>query len=175
MSVDTVLNARTRRRRAIVASLGRVGSSIGIAVVVAACGSPVATFTPTGPADPRAEVAPDQMVADATLGSPGDVVSLSFPQEMVRGILFTLDERVGSGWVHRFNLTSDGPGPEWERSWWLPGDDTVEVPDIGVLGRGPDRVEIPPPAVPGLYRLCTGNAGTNVCAEIRILDGDAGG
>lgn len=124
----------------MVTSPRRIGLSIGIAVVVAACGSPVVTFTLTGPADPR----------------------------------FTLDERVDAGWVHRFNLISDGAG-WWERSWWLPGDGTVEVPDIGVLGPGPDRIEIPPPAGPGDYRLCTGNAGRNVCAEIRIIDADAEG
>lgn len=169
-----VPGARTENRPTIVASLSRIGSAVGTAVLVMACGSPNVTFTPTGPADPRAAVAPDQMVADVAEARPGDVVSVTFPQEMVRGVLFTLDERVGAEWVHRFSLTSDGPGPGWERSWWLPGD-TVEVPDIGVLGPGPDRIEIPPPAEPGEYRLCTGNAGTNVCAEIRIVDADAGG
>ncbi|MGZ8512290.1 MAG: hypothetical protein ACXWWL_02520 [Candidatus Limnocylindria bacterium] len=113
-------------------------------------------------------MAPDQIVAEPIEVTAGDVVMATFPEEMVRGILFTLDERVGDGWAHRFNLTSDGPGPEWERSWSLPGDAGVEFPDIGVMGPGPDRIEIPPQTAPGEYRLCTGNAGTNVCAEIRV-------
>ncbi|MEO5985590.1 MAG: hypothetical protein ABIW50_03140 [Candidatus Limnocylindria bacterium] len=121
-----------------------------------------------GPADPNARMAPDLIVANPTEAAPGAVVGLTFPAETTRGILFVLEERVGDAWAHRYNLLSDGPGAGWERSWSAVDAGPIAVEDIGVGGPGPDRVPIPDTADAGDYRICTGNAGDNFCAPIRI-------
>jgi hypothetical protein len=140
-----------------------------VAALAAACDAGVPSpSAPTGPADPNAEFRPDLIVADPTTVAPGDLVSLTFPEETVRGVLFVLEERVGETWIHRFNLSSDGPGPEWTAEWF-PLDGDVAFPDIGVLGPGPDRVPIPDTAEPGAWRICTGNAGAEFCAAIEIV------
>jgi len=121
-----------------------------------------------GPADPGAQVQADMIVADPAVVPPGAIVALNFPQETTRGVLFVLEERVGDSWAHRYDLLSDGPGPEWQRSWHVAGAEAIVVPAIGVGGPGPDRVPIPETASPGDYRICTGNAGDNFCAQIEI-------
>jgi hypothetical protein len=69
--------------------------------------------------------------------------------------------------VYRYWTTAwEGPGhPTWHRA----GDEAAEVPAIGITGPGPDRVLIPPEAEPGTWRICTGNAGENVCVRIEIV------
>ena len=116
--------------------------------------------------------APDpnaRMVVEPSRAEPGDVVALSFPDEMERGILFVLEGRTVDGWLPAFFLTSDGPGPEWELTWQPPGGAGLAVEDIGVGGPGPDHVLIPPVAAPGIYRICTANAAEKVCAPIDVV------
>jgi hypothetical protein len=121
------------------------------------------------PADPDAEVRPDLLVVDPTTAAPGDVVALTYPQETTRGILFVLDQNVDDAWITRFFLTSDGPGAGWERTWSPADAGGMAVEDIGVGGPGPDRVLVPEVAEPGAYRICTGNAGENFCAQIEVV------
>ncbi|HEY8170673.1 MAG TPA: hypothetical protein VIH24_06195 [Candidatus Limnocylindria bacterium] len=123
------------------------------------------------PADPDAEMRPDLIVVDPVGAAPGEVVALTFPQETTRGILFVLEREVGDGWQLQYYLTSDGPGAGWERTWQAAGADGMAVEDIGVGGPGPDRVLIPDVAEPGSYRICTGNAGDEICTPIEILGG----
>jgi len=141
------------------------GMTLVLPAVLAACTS----LAPAGtPHDATAVFRPASMVADRETAAPGDIVELRFPDRMTRGILFVLDEEVGETWVHRFNLTSDGPGPEWQVEWFAADDESVAFPDIGVGGVGPDRVVIPDVATAGSWRLCTGNALENVCVRIQI-------
>jgi len=122
------------------------------------------------PPNPAAERRPDLLVIDPAQAAPGDVVALTFPEETMRGILFTLDQRVDDGWVTFFYLRSNGPGAGWEMSWEAAGAaEGMAVEDIGVGGPGPDHVPIPDPAEPGDYRICTGNAGADFCAPIEIV------
>lgn len=123
-----------------------------------------------GPADPSAEMQPELIVVDEPRVSPGDVLAITFPAETSRGIHFVLERDVGGGWIHEFDLVSDSPGPGWQRGWSRAGDEGFAIPDIGVGGPGPDRVPIPEAAEPGRWRICTGNAGQNICTEIEILD-----
>lgn len=123
-----------------------------------------------GPADPDARMAPDLIVADPATIAPGGIVALTFPEETVRGVLFVLEMRAGDSWAHRYDLLSDGPGPGWQRSWHIVGEEAIAVPDIGVGGPGPDRVVIPEIAPAGEFRLCTGNAGENICTPIEIVN-----
>jgi hypothetical protein len=139
-----------------------------VAVVAVACDA-VQPSLPAGPADPNADFRPDLIVADPTRVAPGGLVSLTFPDETVRGILFVLEQRVGETWVHRFNLSSDGPGPGWTAQWFPIDAEDIGFPDIGVMGPGPDRVPVPEIAEPGEWRICTGNAGDEFCAPIEIV------
>jgi hypothetical protein len=120
-------------------------------------------------ATPDARVRPDQIVVDPDRAEPGEVVGVSFPDEMTRGILFVLEQQTANGWLPAFFLTSDGPGEGWEMTWSPPGGAGLAVEDIGVGGPGPDHVIIPEVAEPGMYLLCTANAGDNVCTQIEVV------
>lgn len=144
-----------------------VAVTVALALLASACTEPIAPDPGVGPADPLAEMRPDLIVADPPAAAPGAVVGLLFPEETSRGILFVLEQRVGETWVHRYSLTSDGPGPGWSMNWQVAGE-LAAVPDIGVGGPGPDRVTIPEVAEPGDYRICTGNAGDEFCTPIQI-------
>jgi hypothetical protein len=135
---------------------------------VAACASPIADGSPAGPADPSAEMRPDLIIAEPARVAPGVVVALTFPEETERGILFVLEQRVADTWVHRYNLASDGPGPQFQMSWHRLDEPDIAFPDIGVGGPGPDHVPIPETAEPGAWRICTGNAGDEFCTPIEI-------
>jgi hypothetical protein len=140
-------------------------------LLTAGCGA-LSRSAPAGPADPDVMLRPDLMTAEPGEVAPGGIVALSFPQETTRGILFVLERRVGDGWELQYYLTSDGPGAGWERRWQPAGGDGLAVEDIGVGGPGPDRVLIPDVAEPGLYRICTGNAGADFCAPLEVVDAE---
>jgi hypothetical protein len=145
-------------------------TAVAIVVLVAGC-SPVLVPLPDGePADPEAQMRPDLIVAEPVQVAPGDVLSLTFPAETMRGVHFVLERQAGNAWIHRFDLTSDGPGPGWQRRWSPAGAEGFAVEDIGVGGPGPDRVVIPDVAEPGTWRICTGNAGENICTTIEIVE-----
>jgi hypothetical protein len=148
-------------RRAVLA-LAVLAVATGCAEVIPGVGTPH---------DATAVFRPASMVADRETAAPGDVVELRFPDEMVRGILFVLEEEVGNRWVYRYGLMSSGDAGGGPGSWFVAGEEEdVGVPAIGVLGPGPDRVTIPPDASPGTWRICTGNAAENVCVRIEIAD-----
>jgi hypothetical protein len=118
------------------------------------------------PHDATAVFRPAAMVADRETAAPGDIVEISFPDAMTRGILYVLESHAGSSWTYRYALVSDASGGEPS---WHHADEDVAVEDIGIGGIGPDRVVIPEPADPGEYRICTGNAVENVCVPIEIV------
>ena len=130
------------------------------------------SLVPTGtPHDATAVFRPASMVADRETAAPGDIVELTFPDEMTRGVWFVLEQEAGGRWIYRYDLTSDGPGEGWPIEWRVAGEEGFAVEDIGVGGPGPDRVVIPDTAEPGSWRICTGNAGENVCVRIRLVEG----
>ena len=138
-------------------------------VIVGGCGTPLMP-TPVGvPENPGAEMRPDLIVAEPVQVEPGGIAALTFPEETTRGILFTLDRETVEGWRTLYFLTSDGPGPEWERTWTRAGGAGLAVEDIGVGGLGPDQVLIPDIAEPGSYRICTANAAEVMCAPIEVV------
>jgi hypothetical protein len=132
------------------------------AIALTGCSGIIPTGTPH---DATAIFRPADMVADREAASPGDVVEISFPGEMTRGILFVLEEHAGASWTYRYALLSDGAGGAVS---WQPAEADIAVEDVGVGGAGPDRVVIPDTAAPGDYRICTGNALENVCVPIAI-------
>lgn len=112
---------------------------------------------------------PDLIVAEPSMVVPGQLLALTFPAETERGIHFVVESWMGSAWVHRFDLTSDGPGPGWAPRWTPAAAGGFAVEDIGVGGAGPDHVLIPVIAEPGTWQICTGNAAENVCTQIEIV------
>jgi hypothetical protein len=146
----------------------RSGALIAAALMLVSACSLLDPPAARGPADPDAVMAPDLITADPAVVAPGGVVGLGFPEDTTRGVLFVLERRAGDAWDHRYNLLSDGPGPDWQRAWHPADEGPLAVEDIGVGGPGPDRVPIPEVAEPGDYRICTGNAAPNICTPIRI-------
>jgi len=110
---------------------------------------------------------PDLITADPAEVSPGETVGLSFPEETLRGVGFSLDERVGGTWALRYYLSSD-PALVYERTpkWW-PAGGRPTLPDIGIGGPGPDVVVVPPPTIPGNYRICA-NGADEFCTPLRV-------
>jgi hypothetical protein len=139
--------------------------SVVAVLLLAGCTS----LPPAGtPHDATAIVRPASMVIDREVAAPGDIVEVSFPDGMARGIMFVLEEETGASWTYRYILLA--PLGDGEPSW-ATADGDVAVPDIGATGVGPDRLLIPEVAAPGSYRICTGNAAENVCARIEIVAG----
>ena len=114
---------------------------------------------------------PDLIVAEPARVAPGDVLSLTFPEETMRGVHFVLESQARGTWFHVFDLVAVGEGMLEPESWSVAGSDGHGVPDIGIVGPGPDRVRIPDVAEPGTWRICTGNARQNICTAIEIADG----
>lgn len=120
------------------------------------------------PDDPPPTMRPDLLVLEPDRAAPGEIVEMRFPEETMRGIAFHLDRRVGDEWQTTHWLTSDGAGGE--PSWVHVGTEGVGWPDIGVMGPGPDRIEVPADAPAGEHRVCTANAGENFCVPLEILE-----
>ena len=114
---------------------------------------------------------PDLIVAEPAQVAPGDVLSLTFPEETTRGVHFVLESQARGTWFHMFDLVGVGEGMLEPVSWQRAGSEDFEFPDIGIVGPGPDRVRIPEVAEPGTWRICTGNTRQNICTRIEIVDG----
>ncbi|MDP2773016.1 MAG: hypothetical protein Q8O61_05620 [Nocardioides sp.] len=102
------------------------------------------------------------MTVTPLVARPGEVVSLGFPTEHPRGVGFVLISRSDG---IRYELTSNAMQPNREPTWTSRGRGWL---DIGISGPGPDKVLIPPPAAPGEYDLCTGNASIEQCVSITV-------
>lgn len=131
------------------------------------------TARPAGPYDPAAKMRPDLVVADPTSAAAGEAVELTWPEETLRGVAWTLEEQDGNSWQVRYFLTSRWESDEGSPSWWPVGEDEGRGwADIGVSGPGPDLVQIPDTAPAGQYRLCTANSSPNVCTPFEVLAQD---
>jgi hypothetical protein len=103
-----------------------------------------------------------EIVVTPAVVTPGELVSLSFPNNLDRGIGYTL-ENIDDG--RRYILTSDAGGmgmaPAWSegQAVWF---------GIGIGGPGPDRIVIPSVATPGQYDLCTGTSIVPVCVTLTV-------
>lgn len=125
---------------------------------------------PAGPYDQAAKMRPDLVVADPASATAGEAVELTWPEETLRGVAWTLEEQDGSSWQVRYFLTSrwesDGGAPSW---WAVSEGEGTGWADIGVSGPGPDLLQIPDTAPAGQYRLCTANSSPNVCIPFEVL------
>jgi hypothetical protein len=144
----------------------RAGIVATLALVATGCGAMTDSPQPW-PIDPSAEIRPDAMRAEPTTVRPGELVEITFPQGWGRGILYSIEARAGDGWERRYLMISNANGAN--PIWFTPDDDSIAVAAVGIEGPGPDRVPIPEPLDPGDYRICTANAGENVCVAIEVV------
>ena len=107
------------------------------------------------------------MFVEPTQARPGEIVDVTYADAWDRGILYAIDAELGGTWERRHLLVSDANGGA--RVWFTPGDENVAVEAVGIGGRGPDRVMIPEVTEPGGHRICTANAGQNICTRIEIV------
>jgi hypothetical protein len=164
---------RARRRR-----LTR-GVSVGAAVAVGIIGL-VATAAMVGndtdePA-PSSERTQDPAVpAQWDLGvlvypesaTPGSLIELTYPDENMRGIAFSLAPWTGTEWGEvEYYLTATQVRSK-EPTWW-PATENGGWDDLGVGGPGPDFLTIPDSAPPGGYLLCSANAKEQFCVVVQV-------
>ncbi len=109
---------------------------------------------------------PEAMFVEPARAPPGEIVAVTYVKPWDRGILYAIDTDLGGGWERRHLLISDANGAR--ATWFAPVDENAVVDAIGVGGTGPDRVLIPEVTEPGDYRICTANAGDNICTPIEI-------
>ena len=149
----------------------RGAASLVVMALLAACSAAAPSSEPPSPIASEVPVRPGVMVVDPAAARPGQGVAARFPGGWDRGILFALDAEAGDGWDRRWMLISDASGGEPS---WFSSDEDVAVEAIGISGEGPDHRLIPDAAERGAYRLCTANAGEDVCAPIEIEAADGG-
>jgi hypothetical protein len=132
---------------------------------------PATAATPElGPYDLEATIQPEVVDIEPAHVQAGDLASVFFPDESLRGIHFVLESRSGNSWNLEYHLVSDwGDGSNTPMAYKVGsiGED-ISIPDVGIGGPGPDAVLIPVDATPGEYRVCTGNASPNVCALVTV-------
>jgi len=97
----------------------------------------------------------------------GEVVELRYPNDLERGVVFTLSpQRPGMRNDPLFMLYSDAGSEGGTPSWRAVGE-ALDATDVGVGGPGPDRLLLPPKLEPGDYRVCTANAAYN-CVNLSV-------
>lgn len=154
-------------------TLGLLASGVLLAVGLAACGGEGADdgADPTsGPFDAEAEMRPDLLELDPDEVGPGATITMHFPEETSRGVAYVLEEEVGDSWELRYLLTAAedaGAQPSW---WPVEERDDAAWPDVGLMGPGPNWIQIPHTADPGSYRVCTANAGDEFCAPLEVTE-----
>lgn len=152
-----------RRRRAAAVTVAGAAALAGLIVLIPGTGThttavPATTPTtsPTPTPDPTQLVDTSVMTVDPSTARPGAVVTLWFPGEMQRGLMFSLEARQNTGWRQEYVLISSTQGrPRPTPAWYRANDTDIAVPDVAVTGPGGDQVHIPDEAKAGDYRLCT--------------------
>jgi len=133
-----------------------------LAVTLSGCGS-----APTPAEEPTPE--PASIAIHPAAARPGDELAMQFAADSgPRGIAYSLDGWDGRDWQPLYYLTSDGQSAHREPAWWRVDEQGRGWDDVGVSGRGPDHVVVPPGALPGDYRVCTAGGGEPVCGLLTI-------
>lgn len=112
---------------------------------------------------------PELLVIDPSSAEAGEQVELTFPQGTSRGVAFTLEREARGGWAWTHGLTSGVDGYGDGRPSWVARGTSFGWDDIGVEGVGPDLILLPDELDPGSYRICTANARSNFCGELKVL------
>ena len=137
------------------------------AALLSSCVGSIGQPTPSQlSVDPNARLDADLMAVAPSQARPGEIVSVTFSEPMVRGILYAVEQATGDGWQRLHLMISDANGDE---PIWFSAGEEVAVAAVGVGGLGPDRVPIPDSLEPGDYRICTANAVENTCTPIEVI------
>lgn len=94
------------------------------------------------------------LVASATQVRPGEEITMRVegaPVAVTRGIDAYLECWAGSEWAPRYIMLVDRSGMPTVRAYPLPPNHTI--PDIGLNGRGLERIKIPVEIEPRVYRI----------------------
>jgi len=98
----------------------------------------------------------------------GETFTANFDADSSRGGFFHLRRWEGSDWsTPRFALESGFDGPP---TFIKIDGEGIETEDYGAGGAGPDPLIMPGDIEPGQWRLCTANAGIQLCTQISIND-----
>ncbi|WP_433011654.1 hypothetical protein [Kribbella sp. CA-294648] len=167
---DTVLRTATTRGRRRVAGISAVACAVLAVGAIATLSPwqndaevPVATPTPT----PKPTLDPKYqgtMTITPATAAPGKEIELSFPEEYLRGVGFTIGDPVGGSVQYYLISARKGEKPTWSSATDPNGPRAVT--DIGVYG--PARVVVPDTAADGTYLLCTDNARPKACALLTV-------
>lgn len=143
-------------------------ATVAVILLVALAGCAAAPTLEPWPVDPGAQMRPDEMFVAPLQARPGAIVSVTYADARDRGILYAIEEQTPDGWIRHGLMISDANGGR--PLWFEPDDPDVAVEAVGIGGIGPDHVPIPDDIGPGgSYRICTANAGENICTPIDVV------
>lgn len=141
------------RRRALRAAV------VVVLLGVGACADADQSSPPVGEsansARPESETASadsEGMRVQPPVASPGATVKLHFPEDTWRGVPYALERKTETGWSPQYLLLSHPPRAQGS---WVAWDDIQGWEERAYHDPEPDPVEIPPPAAPGSYRICS--------------------
>jgi hypothetical protein len=160
---------RRRRRWPALAAAAAVLAVVGGSIAVAWTGDDGSDPEPAIATDPGPAPVHPKMTVTPAVALPGQVVSLTYADDFMRGIAYQL--------VHDEGSATDLDAPAYylsasdERVSWASADQDYAWVDIGVGGPGPDRVQVPDDIEPGEWLVCTANAAEQRCASLTVTEG----
>lgn len=111
--------------------------------------------------------APDRIVLSADRAEPGEVIEVTWPEEDERGLGYVLEKQVGDDWDLSYFMVAGTEFTGEGTDWWAVNDaEGRGWDDIGVIGPGPDLIEVPDIAELGSYRVCATDV--PVCAPLEV-------
>ncbi len=99
---------------------------------------------------------------------PGATIALTFEPGNQRGVAFSMAKWVNGAWQRQYYLVA-ALDQQGQPVWWSVDDNEGGWDDIGVHGRGPDFLTVPPTTTPGRYQICTANALDHVCGMFVVV------
>ncbi len=123
---------------------GRMNVTIEDGVVVSVSVERDPGPPPIEPFREDAALAPDRIVLSTDTARPGEVIEVEWPEEDGRGLGYVLELQVGDGWDLRYFMVAGAGFDDEPGEWWAVDDaEGRGWDDIGIIGSGPDLVEIP--------------------------------
>jgi hypothetical protein len=162
--------ARKRRRnQRVAAAAGMVAVSVVLLGVLPRALEKDETIaavpTPSSTAQPGRA-----MTAEPATTPAGALVTLTFPDQRLRGVAFRLESAQPTGWQLDYYLIAGRTGSKepGRYSWYRADDPHRTWVQVGITGPGGEKVRIPDIAAPGMYRLCTEGAAQEACTPLTI-------
>jgi hypothetical protein len=110
------------------------------------------------------ELREDLIVLDPVAPAPGEEFRLTWPGGEPRAIAYRMGRMAADGaWYAEYVLYQGDRAP----GSWEPIVPNFEIPAMATLGEGPDRLQVPGSARPGIYRVCTWDPPA-ACVELEV-------